>query len=93
MFGCYRKGDANDPETYTAAITAVLARYPEDVIQAVTHPATGLVSRLKFLPAVAEVREACEDLMQPRREREAYEKRVAKQIAERTQLEERKPPR
>jgi hypothetical protein len=42
LLGCYRTGDANDPETYVAAITAILARYPEEVITSVTHPATGL---------------------------------------------------
>ena len=28
----YRKGDANDPETYTAAITAIMAEYEPEVI-------------------------------------------------------------
>ena len=61
MFGCYRKGEANDPETYTMAIAATLAEYPAEVIQHVTDPRTGLPAKLKFLPSVAEVREACED--------------------------------
>jgi hypothetical protein len=26
LLGCYRTGDANDPETYVAAITAILSR-------------------------------------------------------------------
>ena len=28
-FGCYRRGDANDPETYSMAITAILTRFPQ----------------------------------------------------------------
>lgn len=91
LFGCYRKGDANDPETYTAAVTALLSRYPRDVIRTVTHPATGLPTKSKFLPAVAEVYEACEALMATRREQEARKKRVDQQLAERAEFERRNP--
>lgn len=63
MFGCYRKGDANDPETYTLAIAAVLAEYTPDVVRQVTDPRSGLPSRLKWLPSVSEVKEACDDLV------------------------------
>lgn len=61
LFGCYRTGQANDPETYTMAVAATLAEYPPEVIEHVTDPRTGLPAKLKFLPSVAEVREACED--------------------------------
>ena len=74
LFGCYRKGDANDPETFVAAITAVLSRYDESVIRAVTHPAKGLPIRTNFLPTVKEVYEACEALAAPKREEEARNK-------------------
>lgn len=60
MFGCYRKGDANDPAVYTAAIAATLAEFPAEVIEWVTDPRTGIPARSKWLPSVAEVREACE---------------------------------
>jgi len=83
MFGCYRKGDANDPDTYVAAITATLARYPEDVIRDVTNPTSGLPVQKDFLPTVKEVFTACEAIVQPRREAAAREARIAKQIAER----------
>lgn len=59
MFGCYRKGDANDPETYTAAITAILAKFSDDVIERVTNPAEGIPSKFKFMPNPAEVQEIC----------------------------------
>jgi hypothetical protein len=83
MFGCYRKGDANDPDTYVAAITATLARYPEDVIRDVTNPASGLPTRRDFLPTVKEVFDACEAMIRPRREAEARQARLARQLAER----------
>ncbi len=78
MLGCYRKADAGDPEIYTSAIISVLMRYPESVVMQVTEPSTGLPSKLKWLPAVAEVREACDDYLEPmirawRRERVNYE--------------------
>src|ERR1019366_3330787 len=60
LFGCFRKGDANDPETYTAAVTAILAEYPQEVIRYVTDPRTGIPRKSKFMPNPAEVAEACD---------------------------------
>jgi hypothetical protein len=60
LFGCYRKGDANDPETYTAAAAAVLAEFPADVIRAVTDPRTGLPRKSQWLPTIKEIADACE---------------------------------
>lgn len=87
MFGCYRRGDANDPDTYVAAITAMLSSYPEDVIKDVTHPVSGLPGRITYLPSVAEVRQECEAKVAYRRTRAAMEARFAKQIAEREQID------
>jgi len=53
-----------------AAVVAVLCDYAQEIVQYVTDPRTGLPSRVKWLPAVAEVREACE-------ERRMYLERVA----------------
>ena len=47
LFGSFRKGEANDPETFVAVIAATLARYPEDVITTVTH-FTGLPTQQDF---------------------------------------------
>lgn len=64
MFGCYRRGDANDPDTYVAAVAMVLSRYAAEVVKAVTDPFSGLPSRLKGeyggMPDVADVRAACD---------------------------------
>ena len=59
MFGCYRKADANDPETYTAAVTAILAEYSAEVIQHVTDPRTGIARKVKWLPSIPEIDAAC----------------------------------
>jgi hypothetical protein len=49
--------------------------YDEDVVRDVTDPVRGLPGVLKWLPAVAEVRQACEDRLKPMREAMAREKR------------------
>lgn len=61
LIGCYRKSDAADPEIYTTAVIAVLTKYRPEVVSAVTEPSTGLPSRLKWLPSIAEIVEACEE--------------------------------
>jgi len=55
MFGCYRTGEANDPNTYAAAIAAILAEYDSETIKRVTDPRTGIARALRFLPNPAEV--------------------------------------
>lgn len=66
LFGCYRRGDANDPDTYVAAVSMVLSKYAVEVIKAVTDPYSGLPSKKKEngysgMPDVADVREACDN--------------------------------
>ena len=58
--GCYRRDDAADPDIYVRAAVSVFIRYPESVVLAVTEPATGLPSTLKWLPSIAEIVECCE---------------------------------
>ena len=76
LLGCYRRSDVGDPEIFTRAVIAVFMRYPESVVVPVTEPATGLPAKLKWLPSIAEIREACERAMEPilrQRERERIE--------------------
>src|SRR4051794_15027351 len=80
LLGCYRTGEANDPDTYVAAITAILARYPQEVITSVTHPASGLPSKKSWLPTVKEVTDACDDVMEPIIQNEKRLKRIADQM-------------
>jgi hypothetical protein len=75
LLGCYRKGDAEEPEIYAAALASVLASYPQEVSYRVTDPRTGIAGRSKWLPTVAEVREACEAEMAPYRAEEARKAR------------------
>lgn len=58
LLGLYPSRDLNDPEIYAKAMTSLLAAYPRDFVKRVCNPVTGLPSRLKFIPTLAEVREA-----------------------------------
>lgn len=60
LLGCYRAGDASDPEVYVSAVMAVLGSYSQAVIAAVVDPRNGLPSKLKWLPSVAEIKDECE---------------------------------
>jgi hypothetical protein len=71
LFGSYRRGDANDPDSYVAAIAAVLSGYETDVIREVTDPRTGICTTEKymsFMPNAGELKVYCEGLA-ARRER------------------------
>lgn len=92
LLGCYRTGEANDPETYVAAIGAVLSRYPEQVITEVTHPVTGLPKDKNWLPTVKEVHDACEAAAAPIHNRQRFARIVAETMAERAEVDTR-PPR
>jgi hypothetical protein len=93
MLDTYRKkGEAANPEVFVAAIAATLCLYPPEVVQRVTDPRTGIASRLKWIPEVAEIREACETEMAPirrRQERERIEARQRQIVAECEQEEAR----
>lgn len=92
LLGCYRTGEANDPVTYVAAITAILARYPEEIITVVTHPATGLPSKKGWLPTVKEVRDACEEEFESTREENARLKRIKEQFEMRERMDRGERP-
>lgn len=79
MFSCYRRDEAHDPEMYCAAVAAVLADYPREVVDHVTDPRTGLPGTQKFLPNVAEVREACDARAASTERARTYDERVAEQ--------------
>jgi hypothetical protein len=92
LLGCYRTGDANDPETYVTAIAAVLAKYPDSVINAVTDPRIGLPRKKTWLPSIKEVYDACEAEYEPIREEAARQNRLKMQLRERVELEQAPRP-
>jgi hypothetical protein len=60
LFGCYPRGQANDPDTYVMAVAAVLCEYPTEVACHVTDPRTGVARKVRFLPTIAEISDAAE---------------------------------
>lgn len=94
LLGCYRTGDANDPNTYVAAITAVLSRYPERVVIDVTNPknAASLPNQKTWLPSVKEVFDACEAAIAPIRQNELHLKLIKEQLEMRERMERGERP-
>lgn len=76
---------------YAAALTALFSDYSNDVIEYATDPRTGLATRFKWMPMVAEVRDFLEECMRPRRTAEASRERAARQLAERPVVIDRAP--
>jgi hypothetical protein len=87
LLGCYRIGDANDPEIYTAAVMAVLAEHPEDIMRAVVDPRAGLPARSQWLPTVKEVRDACAAATPRQSFTAEWDQRAKAQLAERAAIE------
>lgn len=85
LLGCYRSGEANDPDTYVAAISATLARYSQQIITDVTHPVSGLPAKKSWLPTVKEVFDACEEEADRDRQQTAREHRIQEQFAMRAE--------
>lgn len=87
LLGCYRTGEANDPAIYSGAVIAVLSDYPLEIIRAVVDPRKGLPSRCKWLPTVAEIKEACEAEHAPIVRRVEQQHQVRRQLEDRALLE------
>ena len=71
LFGSYRRGDANDPDAYVAAVAAVLSIYDAELMREVTDPRTGIATDEKFaafMPNAGELKRYC-DGVAARRER------------------------
>jgi hypothetical protein len=71
LFGCYRRGDANDPDIYVASIARVLSSYDAELIREVSDPLTGIMTSEKymsFMPNAGELKVYC-DGVAARRER------------------------
>jgi hypothetical protein len=92
LFGQYRRGDANDPDVYVTAVTAVLAGYTTATVHYVTDPRTGISSREKFaafMPNPGEVKLMCDEVERRdiARRIDEYEARSAAQLREREERE------
>lgn len=101
LFGQYRAGDANDPDTYVASVAAILSDYPAETIRFVTDPRTGIAANpLKDpetgkvwtgMPDPANVKRACEIHYGPTRKAMEWETQARRMLAERQQIEDQRP--
>lgn len=87
LLGCYRTGDAHDPETYISAVVAVLVTFPVSVMREVTDPVGGLPSKLNWLPTVKEIREACDERLRMLTLADRWDAQARRQIEERETLQ------
>lgn len=46
---------------FVTQLGAILERYPDEVVEYVTDPMTGIQRKVKFPPSIAEVVEACDE--------------------------------
>lgn len=58
LIGSYPAREVTDAKTLTKGVKALFGAYPFYAVQRVINPVTGLPSRLKFFPTLAEIREA-----------------------------------
>ena len=64
LLGCYRRNDANDPDTYVQAIMMVLTKYPLAIVEWATDPRTGIAAVEQFRafpPNAGEVKAFCDE--------------------------------
>jgi len=87
ILGSYRKDDFADPDSYLTQLAMVLERYDDDVIRAVTSPATGIQRTCKFPPAIAEFIEFINEHIRRSTYTTTYNTRSQQQIREREQYE------
>jgi hypothetical protein len=63
LFRSYRKGDANDPDGYVAAIASILTLYQDWVIRVATDPRTGIGTvepYTRYMPNPGELKLFCD---------------------------------
>jgi hypothetical protein len=59
--GCYRRDEAQDPEAFANALTAVLSEYDSQVVDYVADPRTGVITEFPMgLPNVGQIKELCD---------------------------------
>ena len=71
--GCYRRDEAQDPETFAAALALVLSEFPRSIVDYAADPRTGIVTKYPMgLPNVGQIRDFCEGIQASRDRAERY---------------------
>src|SRR5262245_22541962 len=82
LLSFYPEKSVTNADVFVAACVAILAHFPEDIAQAVVDPVSGLPSKLKWFPSLAEIRTECDQLNNAARAADRRASNLAKQIAE-----------
>lgn len=60
--GCYRRDEAQDPETFAAALAVVLADYPASIVEFAADPRTGVITKFPMgLPNIGQIKQFLDD--------------------------------
>jgi hypothetical protein len=60
LFSAYRRDDFADPDGFVSQLGLILCDFPEEVVNYITSPKTGLQRRSKWVPSISEIVDACE---------------------------------
>ena len=72
--GCYRRDEAQNPETFAAALAIVLGDYSAKVVEYATDPRTGVITRYPMgLPNVGQIKEFCDGVVTRQERLERYD--------------------
>lgn len=73
--GCYRRDEAQDPETFAAALALVLGDYPTSIVDFIADPRTGVITKYPMgLPNVGQIKQFCDDTLRQQERLEHYAK-------------------
>ncbi len=60
LYDFFREGKMQDDRSFIMGVALTLSQYEDRVIRRITSPLKGIPSTSRFLPSIAEVREACD---------------------------------
>lgn len=65
LLGFYPQSPASDPQVFMSGVAMLLANYPANVVEASLSPLSGIPSKFKFMPSIAELKEDLESRLPP----------------------------
>lgn len=67
ILASYPQRNVNNADVYVSQLTTLISEYPPGIAEELCHPSKGIVGSSKFLPTVAEVKAAADQMMIDRR--------------------------
>lgn len=88
LFDCYRKDEVHEPDTYCGAVALVLSEYSKHVVEFSTDPRTGIASKIKYVPNIAEIKEFLDDVVESINASSKRDRDLRQQFVDREEFEE-----